>query len=443
MTNWYPIPCVLTVLGGWFLLLFQPLALHANPSPVQYVVASSSVLQTQVAGLFLPTLSNVAHPSIAVDQAGGIHMAFEPVSPAASGRLLIQYAYCAADCLRQESWQIIAVGDAGLPGAEVRLLLTATGKPRLFWFAQQDWREDGQYFFASCERSCSQTANWRSIAVATDSVGEGAGDYFTLDADGNPHFLYTSTQSDHTGAFHRYCLGACLLAQNWQEQQISDNYLLGSFTLAFDMQNRLRLAVAAEANGQSGLVYVTCEVQCNTVVNWQFTTLIALGSELDLSLRLDARGHPRIAVYTGNSEVQGEEKHLYYFQCNNACHLVTNWVRSNVGLADGEGGNLSLLLDQQSHPHLVVADSAFLPKQLSYVYCSRRCDTSSPVWQRREIENAETVSARLCSVGYAYIGKRPTLAWRNANHLLIAHGIENKCLGDKTAIHLARLTTVD
>jgi len=444
MTNWYRMSVVLTVISGWFLLVSWPLAIHAAPpAGQQYVVASSPALQTQAAGVFLPTLSNVAHPSIAVDDAGSIHMAFEPVSPAAGGRLPVQYAYCAADCLRRESWQIIAVGEAGLPGAEARLVLTATGKPRLLWFAQRDWRTDGQYLFASCDRDCTRAANWHSVAVATASIGEGEGDYFALDADGNPHFLYTGTQTDHTGAFHRYCLASCLSAENWREQQISDNYLLGSFSLAFDAQNRLRLALSAENNGQSGLFYITCDAQCTSVANWQATVLIRLGSELDLSLRLDAAGHPKLAVYTGNSGVQGEEARLYYFQCNNECHLFANWTQSNVGLAEGEGGNLGLLLDGQSRPHMVVADSAFLPKQLSHVYCSSRCDTSRPVWQRREIEDAETVSARLCSVGYAYIGKRPALAWHSAGGLLIAHGVENKCLGDDTAIHLARLVAMD
>jgi hypothetical protein len=186
-----------------------------------------------------------------VDGAGGIHLALEPVSVAADGRLPVQYAYCATDCLRREGWQVVAVGDAGLPGAEVRLALAATGKPRLLWFAQKDWRKEGQYLFASCDRACTRAANWRSVAVATDSVGEGEGRYFALDANGNPHFLYTSTQTGHTGAFHRYCLGSCLSAQNWREQKVGDGSLFGSFSLAFDAQNRLRLALSAEKNSSA------------------------------------------------------------------------------------------------------------------------------------------------------------------------------------------------
>ncbi|MCE7988949.1 MAG: hypothetical protein DYG89_47955 [Caldilinea sp. CFX5] len=370
-------------------------------------------------------------------------MAFEPVSPADGGGLLVQYGYCAANCLRQESWQIIAVGEASLNWAGVQLKLTATGKPRLLWFSQRDWHKDGQYLFASCDNACTRAANWRSVTVATASIGEGASDYFTLDAAGNPHFLYTSTQTGHTGAFYRYCLASCLSAQNWQEQQVSDNYLLGSFSLAFDAQNRLRLALSAEENRQSALVYVTCDAQCTTVANWQATALIGLGSELDLSLRLDAAGRPRLAVYTGNSGIQGEENRLYYFQCNKECHLFANWTQSNVGLAEGEGGNLSLLLDQQSRPHLAVTDGVSLPKQLSYIYCSSGCDTSRPVWQQRTIEDAETVATGLCSVGYAYIGYRPALAWRAANSLLITHGIQGRCLGNDAIIHLARLTAMN
>lgn len=434
---------VSTALAGWLALMAWPAGLAASLNMQRLVSAASPAVQEQPAGIFLPTLSNVAHPSIAVDRAGGIHMAFEPVSGAAGHHMPVQYGYCASNCMRRESWRVIVIGDAGLPGAEVRLALTTTGKPRLLWFSQPDWRKDGQYLFASCDRACAEAGNWHSIAVATDSVGAGEGRYFALDADDNPHFLYTNSQPDHQGAFHRYCLASCLSAQNWREQKISGNFLLGAFSLAFDAQNRLRLALSAEQNNQRGLFYITCEVKCISLANWKITALMRLGNEYDLSLRLDDAGRPRLAVYAGNSGVSGEEKRLHYLWCNNACHLFSNWTRSVVGLAEGEGGNLDFVLDGQSRPHLVVADSAFLPKRISLVECGSRCDTPSPVWRRREIEDDESVSARLCSVGYAYIGKRPTLAWFGANQLLVAHGIENKCFGRETSIHLVRLTAVN
>lgn len=171
--------------------------------------------------------------------------------------------------------------------------------------------------------------------------------------------------------------------------------------------------------------------------------MMQLGDEYDFSLRLDDAGRLRLAVYAGNSGVSGEEKCLHYFQCDSDCHLFTNWTRSAVGLAEGEGGNLDFLLDDQLCPRMVLADSAFLPKRISLVTCSSRCDTSRPAWQRREIEDAEKVSARLCSVGYAYIGKRPALAWLGADRLLVAHGVENKCLGHASSVHLVRLTAAN
>lgn len=426
------------------LLIVWTNGLAASPPTQRVAPAMAPIFQAQSApGVFLPTLSNVANPSVAVDSAGGVHMAFEPMSRGQNGRLSTQYGYCAKECLRRENWQIVAVNDAGSPGAEVRLALTASGKPRLLWFVQPDWRKDGQYLFASCDSDCTKPANWRTVAVAAASIGEGEGRYFALDADDNPHFFYTSTQTDHAGAFHRYCLASCLTAQNWREQKISDNYLLGAFSLAFDAQNRLRLALAAEQDDQRGLIYVTCEKKCNTTTNWQVTELMRLGDEYDLSLRLDAAGRPRLAVYTGNSGASDEEKRLHYLQCNRDCHLFSNWTISAASQMEGEGGNLELLLDGQGRPLMAVADSAFMPKQISLIFCSNRCDTASPVWQRREIEGAEAVSARLCSVGYAYIGKRPALAWLGANRLLVAHGVENKCLGQETSIHLVRLIAVN
>lgn len=443
MTNQLRFLIALTAAASGLALMAQPTRVAASWQVGRSEAALLPTSQAQVAGVFLPTLSNVANPSLAVDRAGGIHMAFEPVSGSASHRMPVQYGYCAANCMRRESWRVAVIGDAGLPGSEVRLALTASGKPRLMWFSQPDWRKDGEHLFASCDRACTQAANWRAVAVATDSVGEGEGRYFALDADDNPHFLYSSSRPDHQGAFHRYCLSFCLSAQNWREQKISDNYLLGAFSLAFDARNRLRLALSAEQNGRKGLVFVICESECNTIANWKVTALMQLGNEYDLSLRLDAAGRPRLAVYAGNSGVSGEEKRLHYLQCDSDCHLFTNWTRSTVGLAEGEGGNLDLLLDDQSRPHMVVADSAYLPKRISLVTCSSRCSTSRPAWQRREIEDAEKVSARLCSVGYAYIGKRPALAWLGASRLLVAHGVENKCLGHDTSVHLVRLTAVN
>lgn len=240
------------------------------------------------AASYLDSLSNVAHPSLAVDPRGGVHLALEPVSPAAEGGLPVQYAYCAATCLTNARWQVIRVGEAGLPGSEVRIRLNHAGQPRLLWFYQANWREEGTYLYAACDANCTQPANWQSVAVARDTVGPGEGRYFALDRQGNPRFFYTSSETGHSGTFYRYCLGSFLSAGSWREVQVSDSVLLGAFWLAFDAQNRLHVALSAEQEERSALIYLTCAAACQTAAQWQVAALGPLGVGYDFSLQLDA-----------------------------------------------------------------------------------------------------------------------------------------------------------
>lgn len=437
MKNWrYTLRTISTLTLCLFYLLWPQLG-RANTEPSSRLTAVVAGSPSNDASIFLPVLNSVANPSIAVDQAGGIHLAFEAVK-AKNGRTPILYGYCATNCLLTTNWQIISIGDAGArPDSEVRLALTAAGKPRLLWFYSIDADLHGRYIFASCEQNCTQLANWQGLPVADIQGLPTGGRYFALDGQGNPHFFYTSILDNHTGAFYRYCLNSCLVLQNWREQQINDNFQLSAFSLAFDARNRLRLAVGVGDGRQRALFYLTCDSQCTSIENWQGVRLDPFGTDGNLSLRLDAEGCPRLAVYSGYFGDGQPENFLYYRWCNTDCQQASNWRGVNMGLAESEGGNLDLLLDAQARPHLVITTSASLPQQIDYIYCRTQCE-SAPVWQRALVETAD----QLGGTGVRYIGWRPALAWALTGDLLLTYGIQERIVGTDNSTYSIRLVGV-
>jgi hypothetical protein len=423
---------------GMWLLLFLSL-LVGGTSAVAAKDRLAPMQQISVAGYPVGGLGDVRNPSVAVDGQGGVHLAMEPVSPPiGEDGLPVQYGYCAAHCMEDENWQVIRVGEAGLEGSEVRIRLNSAGKPRLVWFFQSDWRQDGVYLYASCDNNCTQPANWQTLPLALDSVGPSEGRYFALDRQGNPHLLYSTSSSEHQGTFYLYCLGSCLSASSWREVKLSDNYLWGAFSLAFDSQNRIHLAVSIEQENETLLWYLFCATSCEATSNWQAAPLAPLGVGLEFGLQLDGLDRPRIAVFTGALDDEQVADKLYYLWCDSQCLMGKQWNILNMGLAAGEGGHMDFVLDRQGRPHFVVASSLYLPDEFNYLYCSSQCD-SNPVWQRHRIEEGGGTSC------YWYVGKRPAMAW-NGGELLVAYGDEGRCMGqDKSreSVGLVGLQGVD
>lgn len=134
MINWLCTSIVSALLASWLLLMVWPAGFAASVGAQRIVFTLAPASQAQAAGVFLPTLSNVVHPSLAVDGAGGIHMAFEPVSGSRGARMPVQYGYCAADCLRRESWKVVAVSGWRKGKAAIWILFWMVNPARTWWW---------------------------------------------------------------------------------------------------------------------------------------------------------------------------------------------------------------------------------------------------------------------------------------------------------------------
>lgn len=378
--------------------------------------------------LFLPALSNTADPVLARDASGGLHVAYNPTSPANGGDYPVHYAYCPGNCGELSSWTAVAVDNAGWLGEVARIALTPQGKPRLMWFFQDSLSQDGVFTYAACEQDCANAANLTLLPLTTAFVSSGEGRYFSLDAQGRPRFVYSDVEGQHTGTFYAFCDANCTTINNWYETKISDNHLMGGFSLAYDDNDRLHLAYNdGSAWPPDRLSYAECDNACEFAANWHFTSLYDLGDAYDFVLQVDSLGQPRLALYAGYYG-DNRDNRLHYFWCNNNCNTASNWSSYDLGLPDEYGINVDMVLDNQNRPHLAYATDVYYSEHLDYLWCTADCETFSAAWQSIIVETSQEVNAAtppaVCSLSYWYIGKRPSLILDPAGNPRVAYNAD-------------------
>lgn len=378
--------------------------------------------------LFLPALSNTADPVLAIDMAGGLHVAYNPTSSQSGGGYPVHYAYCPANCDEPTQWTAVAVGDAGWLGEVARVALTPQGHPRMMWFFQDSLSGDGVFMYAECNQNCTTPANWQSLPLTAAFVSSGEGRYFTLDPQGRPRYLYSDIQGANTGIFYVFCNANCTDLNNWYETQISDIYPAGGFSLAFDSNGRVRMAFNDGSQWPPDwLSYAECDAGCELAANWHFATLVELGDAYDFTLQVDTSGRPRLALYTG---YYGDDRdnRLHYFWCNANCLTPGNWSSYDLGLPDEYGINVDLVLDNQNRPRLAIATDIYYSEHVDYLWCNAKCEADSAEWQIAIVETSEEVNASAppgnCSLAYWYIGKRPSLGLDIAGNPRLAYNAD-------------------
>ena len=331
--------------------------------------------------IFLPDEGNNHVSSMAVDAAGGIHISYKS-QYAVGGITPIYYAYCAANCNLPANWTAVTVGDANL-GAAAVLALTPAGQPRLLWTYQQTALGDSDYVYAACDSNCLNAGSWSQITVATTASSSRRN--LTLTPQGQPRFVYTDISSypPHSGLFYVYCDANCAVLTNWSEAQISTATTFYDINLTADAAGKLHLLYNFN---NSAAEYAQCASDCANPLNWNGVQLYTIGVNADLSLAITDNNQPRFAVYTGSVDNQ-----TYYAWCDAACGSASgNWQRSAVGLADFEGKELALVLDNDNQPHLLYHSQNL---SLGYAACTADCDSAQSAWTYEYVETAAQLNA--------------------------------------------------
>ncbi|MGH7627901.1 MAG: Ig-like domain-containing protein [Gemmatimonadales bacterium] len=141
-------------------------------------------------------------PSIAVDGAGRLHLAYY-----AGAAADLRYATCALGCGLAANWQSVTVDQLGDVGAYASLALGPGGGLHVSYVDAGA----GRLKYATCRSGCGTAANWRSLAV--DPAGAAPGwTSIAVDAFDRVHV------SHHGGEHLKYatCATACTEAFNWQ-----------------------------------------------------------------------------------------------------------------------------------------------------------------------------------------------------------------------------------
>lgn len=317
-----------------------------------------------------------SNASIAVDSAGGTHLAFYYYEPANHQRpTYAVYAYCASQCDDDASWGSVGFGEFV---REVELELTPAGTPRLLITAESAVYTAGKdYLYAACDAGCTQAAGWSftriasgwTSAIALDNDDELAQHAFELDGLGRPRFVYRDENYQisppHSGLFYASCDLRCDDAAQWTHTRVTDtrsNAMERAYhpSLAITPDGRPRI-VSAEffpiGSTDPTLAYFACEAFCDDTASWQRVDLMLRGggSEPSADLEVDVRGFPRIAFYQ-EALLNGQGKRLFYLTCDGQCLQRGNWAVVDLGLGTFNGQEPDLELDDQGRPRIAYAD---------------------------------------------------------------------------------------
>jgi hypothetical protein len=396
---------------------------------------------------FTTTNDGVLHTqgtNLAVDPQGGIHVAYAVRTGLDNDQRPAYYAYCPSNCTSSQQWTRVGL----VPGsnnwvADVRVALDPMGRPRLMIFSHPI--EDAglnQYTYAACNQNCTDSASWTLTPILTARLLDPSRwnyvfNYFALDPQGHPAFIYTdgSQGIDHNGTFYATCRAAstdaCTNVANWSEFKLSP-YWLGTPSLAFSPSGQPRAALYFFHDGDDEIImrllYAACDTDCMSVDNWSAIFIADLHGTSRFSLAVDSQGRPRMVFYSGQyPDPAYQASKLYYLWCNSGCtdKQQNNWQARDLGLTTYDGMDADLALDAAGRPRIAYDK---IGGGLGYTWCNEGCESTLGVWQQHEVESANVLEnnypvapIRRCTISTWITGEQPILALDPAGHPRIGY----------------------
>jgi hypothetical protein len=461
----------------------------------QYILTASNAFGTTSAtvtvtvggggisgGFFIPGLPDIdrptTHPTVVLDSAGGVHLAFAADSSTPDDATRpAYYAYCPRNCTNAAAFMVITLGDHV---NYTNLALDQLGRPRLLLRLRRPTGQLFEYQYGMCEGACIHPAHWAFTSLTEAHPrpvgwGEPFSRFFALDPLGRPRFVYydngANSNDPHRGVFYAYCDSNCGNAANWQETKLFEDPDASEFALTLSPTGQPRLAYTSydQSNFPYSwyVAYAECNADCTIAANWFYARLVNTVSASVLefakfALRVDTNGKPRLALYPGTG--QGgtlSPGYLHYLWCNAAsCTGGSTWRALNLGLRyrNGENG-IDLALDSQNRPRLAYHAPLAEGYGLYYTWCNTNCETSAQSWQNRQVEPSERVTQELpippwpgcsfpqcnppippCTLSAWNTGVRPSLAVDRVGHPRIAYDADHEQGGGCGTFTDTRLT---
>ncbi len=260
------------------------------------------------------------------------------------------YAECDAGCLSAAAWRSTKLWDTTNGGilhaqdfSPHTFALDAQGRPRFIYFAGHDYDTNTDpYYFTGCDADCTTPANWWKRRMPAQTYHATADDFerstLVLTRAGQPRILTTAFSGGDSWLSYIACEGACTSDSDWKFSEmlvklVADGYCGGSpvdcyWSMDLDAQDRPRIVAAAQS---SSLFYGWCDGDCLKQASWDGSRLTIDNAKSSYPfLKLDATGHPRIAVQGWGSGMQG----LAYVWCTSDCESTSTYDGWNAEVVD-------------------------------------------------------------------------------------------------------------
>jgi hypothetical protein len=387
-----------------------------------------------------PASGAFTRTNLAVDAQGGLHAVAYRYAHG-EGRPNY-YAYCAPaqDCAAPASWRYVQL-TADMPFAQIEV--TPDGRPRVLLYNDSwyiDNLEHTLYRYASCEGGCDAGANWTvgDLWAAPNPGSLYSLDQrprsFTLDAEGQPRFVYHHGTEwfGNDFAYTEYyaaCATECTRPENWRRVRLPDYGYWDDFersALAVGADGKPRLLTVLQASDERlWLVYTECSGTCTAPADWATPTLLwpvgtSLGRNVSWSLALDPADRPRFMARLQNGS-------LLYAWCDGGCAMGQNWLGYSLGFGSADVAHPSLAVDALGHPRLAYQHDV----SLGYAWCDSGCESGQPTWQYLVAEPSSALDAALsvpippeCMEGGWLGGYRNQLALDAQGHPRIGYDAE-------------------
>ncbi len=210
------------------------------------------------------------------------------------------YGYCDVNCHDLANWTEAHLG-TDLFAQGFALTLSPTDRPRLLWRSYDQENILTYLEYLECDANCGNGANWRSVRLldtVSASVEEFASYSLVTDSTGGPRIAYY-TGTGELGTlpanvlYYLSCNAAdCTQPQNWFVLDLNFPYMHGEegVSLAFNDQDRPRIAYHAPLTAGFGLYYAWCNSNCATSAADWHTQEIGPSEQVDQELPIPPEG---------------------------------------------------------------------------------------------------------------------------------------------------------
>ena len=230
----------------------------------------------------LGSLNGTHSRVLASDPNGGLNLLYHDRN---FGNLY--YAHCPNSCTDSASWKSVLIDSADFLFDDVAIAVGPTGKVHVL--AEGDSTNALTYF--TCDTGCTSLASWSSLVLTTGYVG--ATPTIVERANGTIDVSYGSPHTSVPIGFAT-CPSACLSLANWSFTKLPAN-AGPDVSMEFDAAGQPWIATSyGLLRGQTTILH--CQSVCSTAGSWTTMTIDSLGDGLDISMVLDGKNEPRIAV---------------------------------------------------------------------------------------------------------------------------------------------------